>query len=356
MSSLAATQADGYYVPPEQLDAGAYKPKANHNQYLQRNVVRFELPFDGFCTRCDAIVGKGTRFNAHKAHVGDYFSSKIYEFTTKCRSCAKCEFRIRTNPKDQTFDYTAGIRKKVEEFDSNEAGTLGVIDTEIGDGIYQYKNGDIAISSTDESQNISTRGALHLLEKNAAGHRKILSEHDQMVSLLQINSKMGEDADMNATVRATFRKDRKAKRQRFSDASKIGLGRGIELSSLTEEDRINAKTVMDIKDRTKGLGNHARESERKLFQSKRSEGIFSSRVDKRDAKHIPLENSNFTAKERRGHVPQNRRQKCKIEVNFGNRSINMAGDASKTSKNVALPKQCEQTSLLALSAYGSDSD
>jgi len=96
MSSLAATQADGYWIPEDYYTTGAYKKKSisqfngskGHNQYLQRSVVRFELPFDGFCTKCDTIVGKGTRFNAHKAHVDDYFTSKIYEFTTKCRSCA----------------------------------------------------------------------------------------------------------------------------------------------------------------------------------------------------------------------------------------------------------------------------
>jgi len=81
MSSLAATQADGMYIPPSYYENGAYKKKSisqhnhagfrGHNQFLQRGVARFELPFDGFCTKCDAIVGKGTRFNAHKAHVGD---------------------------------------------------------------------------------------------------------------------------------------------------------------------------------------------------------------------------------------------------------------------------------------------
>ena len=121
MSSLNATQADGYYVPPEYFESGAYKKQSvskfagskGHNQYLQRSVVRFELPFDGFCTHCSAHVGKGTRFNAHKAHVDVFFTTKIYEFTTKCRACAHAVFRIRTNPKDRTFDYTEGIRKKV---------------------------------------------------------------------------------------------------------------------------------------------------------------------------------------------------------------------------------------------------
>ncbi len=235
---------------------------------------------------------------------------------------------------------------------------MGVIDTEISDGIHQFKNGVIAVSSTDESQNISTIGALHLLEKNAAGHRKILTEHDQMVSLLQINSKMGEDADVNAALRATFRKDRKAKRQRFSDASKIGLGRGIELAGLTEEDRNNAKIAMNIK---KGLGNSAHESERKLFQSIRSDGIFSSQKDSsiascRQSKYMSLKNNDSTVKEGNIHVPRKRRQKQKIPVNSINRPINVASVASESSKNVKISILSEQNSLLALGDYRSDSD
>ena len=97
MSSLNATQADGYYVPPEYYSSGAYKKKSinqfqkskGHNQYLERGVVRFELPYDGFCELCESHVGKGTRFNAHKKHVDNYYTSKIWEFTMTCRVCVQ---------------------------------------------------------------------------------------------------------------------------------------------------------------------------------------------------------------------------------------------------------------------------
>ena len=81
MSSLAATQADGYYVPVEYFESGAYKKQSKnqfnssssssssknnknsnkkgsgggggqghgHNQWLQNGVVRFELPHRGRC-------------------------------------------------------------------------------------------------------------------------------------------------------------------------------------------------------------------------------------------------------------------------------------------------------------------
>ena len=283
MSSLAATQADGMYIPPEYLESGEYKKKSlnqynkskGHNQFLQRNVCRFELPFDGFCTGCNEIVGKGTRFNAHKAHVDDYFTTKIYEFTTRCRKCGVVEFKIRTNPKERTFDYVSGIRKKVEEFDSAEAGTHGVIDTELGNGILQYKNGKI--QGDDQTTSVST--SLNILERNVAGHRKVQTEREHMESLLQLNSWKEEDADANAAVRATFRKDRKAKKRRLKDASSMGLGRGIELKGITADDANAAKYTMDIHKRHKISGN-AHQSEREKFGSVRSGSIFSQQKKK----------------------------------------------------------------------------
>ena len=75
MSSLSATQSDGYYLPPEYYDSGHYKKvsrnrfavesevgaqknknnnntstaatkkiKIGHNQWLKHGIIRFELP------------------------------------------------------------------------------------------------------------------------------------------------------------------------------------------------------------------------------------------------------------------------------------------------------------------------
>jgi len=75
MSSLSATQSDGYYLPPEYFESGAYRKQSKnqfaatntninssnsstskniggerrqqrigHNQWLKNGVVRFELP------------------------------------------------------------------------------------------------------------------------------------------------------------------------------------------------------------------------------------------------------------------------------------------------------------------------
>lgn len=201
----------------------------------------------------------------------DYFSTKIYEFTTNCRACGDCEFKIRTNPKERTFDYTSGIRKKVEEFDSAEAGTHGVIDTEFGNGILQYKNGKVDASDALDG----TADALHLLEKNVSGHRKAMTEHEHMNSLIELNSRMDEDADANATVRASFRKDRKAKKRRLGEAAGMGLGRGIELSGVTKEDESLAKQAIDKRRISRDAGK-AYQSEKDKFRSVRTGSIFGS--------------------------------------------------------------------------------
>lgn len=276
MSSLAATQADGYYIPPDYYTSGAYKKQSisqhagskGNNQFLTKSICRFELPFDGFCTSCDAIVGKGTRFNAHKSHVDDYYTSKIYEFTTSCRACGKCTFTIRTNPKERSFDYITGIRRKVEEFNTDEAGTHGIIDTEFGNGILRYENGKVDGPGVDDAiAAVTTSGSkLGMLERNVVSQRIAQTEHERMTSLLTLNSRMVHDSDQNAIIRKAFRIDRKAKKQRFANAATLGLGRGIELLNDTrvKEDTMLAKQVMhsrrgssnkvmDAKDRLKDV-------------------------------------------------------------------------------------------------------
>jgi hypothetical protein len=82
-------------------------------------------------------VGKGTRFNAKKSKNGAYFSMPIYKFSMTCCACNKCEFVIQTNPKEWSFDYLEGIHKQVQEFDTRQAGTAGMIDTENGNKLIQ---------------------------------------------------------------------------------------------------------------------------------------------------------------------------------------------------------------------------
>lgn len=312
MSSLSATQADGYYAPPEYYESGAYKKESiskfagsnGHNQYLQRSVVRFELPFDGFCTHCSAHVGKGTRFNAHKAHVDDYYTTKIYEFTTKCRACAQSTFKIRTNPQERTFDYMEGIRKKVEEFDTTDAGTAGVIDTDVGNGIIPSSGADSSTRTVDSN--------LSRLERTAAGERKAQTEHGRLESIQRLNdSTTKDDAGSNANLRATYRKARQGRKRRIGDAEAIGLGRNIELADINTADDTTSKEIFAQRIVIDGK---ARKRERDSFQAVRSGSIFDevkpSRNQRQNRGNVKtddgVDNHSIEEKPRSGPKPKRR--------------------------------------------------
>ena len=289
MSSLSATQADGFYAPPEYYESGAYKKQSisqhagskGHNQYLQRSVVRFELPYDGFCTKCSAHVGKGTRFNAHKSHADNYFSTKIWEFTTRCRACGDCTFKIRTNPKGRCFDYVEGIRRKVEEFDTQEAGTEGIIDTDVSDGIIAFSGpdatgndagiggGSVTDVRTDDG---GKKADLSRLERTAVGERKAQMQFGRLESIQRLNdATLKDDAASNAAIRTTYRKARQGKKRRLGDAARIGLGHCVELAEPLEEDMA---TSMKAFGKRQVLDKRARKRETNAFRRVRAGSIF----------------------------------------------------------------------------------
>lgn len=121
MSSLSATQADGYYYPPgwkpehgslnrSQGSNGALGHRAS-KLHLGIMVVRFELPHNSWCLGCGCHIARGVRYNAEKARVGTFMTSPIHEFHMTCRRCSH-PFVIRTDPEASDYNYVSGIKRK----------------------------------------------------------------------------------------------------------------------------------------------------------------------------------------------------------------------------------------------------
>mmetsp|Transcript_20383 Transcript_20383/g.30065 ORF Transcript_20383/g.30065 Transcript_20383/m.30065 type:complete len:491 (+) Transcript_20383:134-1606(+) len=360
MSSLSATQADGYYIPPAYLNSGQYKKKSvtqfnhpnhkGHNQYLSSNVLRFEFPYDGFCLNpsCRAHVGKGTRFNAQKKYLGaeyDYHTSKVYEFRMTCRSCAskktnttsKCTsikksdnithddddddvdytFVIRNNPEKRRFDYISGVKRKVEEFDTVDAKSLGVIDTDYGHAIHNFTDGELkANGNGGKLKSNSKSSGIDRLEREIMGERKTMTDRDAMEQLLQHNHTiMYDDAMSNSKMRASYRVQRKRKKRRLDDAKEMGLGRGIELDPRIREDNDDEKNSnrddstgdefrKALESRKDIRDEKSRKREKSKFLSIRSTSIFgknkiskrssrSSRISNNSRRHMARNNKNI---------------------------------------------------------------
>jgi coiled-coil domain-containing protein 130 len=127
MSSLAAVQADGYYYPPDWTpDGGSASLRArvgtkgakgalgkkNAKLKPKQPTVRFEMPFDVGCSRCDATIGKGVRFNAAKTAVGKYHSTTVWAFEMKTACCGN-HLEIRTDPKNGDFALVHGAARRL---------------------------------------------------------------------------------------------------------------------------------------------------------------------------------------------------------------------------------------------------
>eukprot|EP00934_Nitzschia_sp_Nitz4_P003722 Nitzschia sp. Nitz4//scaffold334_size18717//16855//17943//NITZ4_008766-RA/size18717-processed-gene-0.18-mRNA-1//-1//CDS//3329548263//3712//frame0 len=225
MSSLAATQADGYYLPPEYFESGQYKKKSKNAfaasqagvRLSNKNIVRFELPYRGFCLGpgCKDLhsIGRGTRFDAEKVSTGEkYFTTPIWEFQMKCRRCQH-PWRIRTNPQARGFDYVEGVRRAAhQDDDDNDDDTSTIVSN--------------PLLSTDETTSTS---ALSRLETASQGKRKALTERETLEQLQSLNAQTTlQDASLNQKIRASFRSDRKSKKRRLSSAQRLGWRAGME--------------------------------------------------------------------------------------------------------------------------------
>ena len=259
MSSLAATQADGYYVGSAYYDSGAYtklskndwdavnagsSKRKGHNQYVDKNVVRFELPYGGICAGCNAFVMRGTRFNAAKSTAGMYFTTTIYEFRMKCRACRQHEYVIRTNPQERGFDYVEGITKQLKD-----------------DGQIE----DVPVNSAASND-------LERLEQQQVYQRTSISEREQIQLLQQVNDRTYlNDADGNARVRAAFRSDRHTRKRQLKNAQALGWKQDMILLDESADDRVQAKQA------TFGNG---KQRELQRLRKVRQESIFSAKKQK----------------------------------------------------------------------------
>lgn len=271
MSSLAATQADGYYVPPEYFESGAYqkksknqwhaatasqgKAKSNHSQ----PVVRFELPHSGVCEACDARIMRGTRYNATKIATDEfYFSTRIWEFRIQCRADCTQQFVIRTDPAARDFKYVSGIRLRVQTWDTVEAGSLGVVDlAQSGPRAHALESAAIASD-------------LERLEVAQLGARRAQTEVEQLMTLQRLNLNIyRNDADRNAQIRRGFRTERQSRKRQLVNGDALGWRRGMSLLDHNSADEGQAKGTT--------FGDR-RQSERQRWQKVRQSTIFSAKA------------------------------------------------------------------------------
>lgn len=226
MSSLAASKADNFYYPPEwRPDFGGiskFQGSNGANQYQKYGIIRFELPFDGWCLGCGRHMSKGLRFNAKKENAGKYLSTTIFSFDMKCYSCDQ-RFLILTDPQNSTYEFREGLRKHEQEYEANEE--LGIV--EVGnDELKQKLNADPMFKLQ------------HLQEDDI----RAKSEREHMSELLELQQKTKKkDYDANSLLRQKNRLKRKHEKAQVDEGRKKGMS--VPLLEVNEVDRQLAEQV-----------------------------------------------------------------------------------------------------------------
>jgi coiled-coil domain-containing protein 130 len=138
MSSLAAARADNFYYPPQYDPSKGSLNKFNGQHPLRERakklgegilIIRFEMPFNVWCGKCNHLIGKGVRFNAEKKAIGNYHSTKIWSFRMTT-PCCQNKVEIHTDPKNARYIIVEGAKQKEETWTAADAETMELPDSD----------------------------------------------------------------------------------------------------------------------------------------------------------------------------------------------------------------------------------
>jgi coiled-coil domain-containing protein 130 len=227
MSSLAAARADNFYFPPEWTPEmggiSKFQGSKGKNQYEQYGIIRFELPFDGWCLGCGIHMTKGLRFNAKKEKEGKYFTTQIWAFHMKCFSCEQ-KFKILTDPKNCTYDMAEGIRKHEQDFTPDADDSL-------------------IVATSDEARQLIATDPMYRLQHGEEDRQRVLTAKERMDALIEVQEAHHKDYyDANSILRDKNRKRKK----RDIELQKEGTARGLSMPLLetSQQDADAAKEVV----------------------------------------------------------------------------------------------------------------
>eukprot|EP00742_Colponemidia_sp_Colp-10_P003163 GILJ01003371.1.p1 GENE.GILJ01003371.1~~GILJ01003371.1.p1 ORF type:complete len:344 (+),score=62.63 GILJ01003371.1:40-1071(+) len=198
MSSLAAARADNFYYPPgwtpDQGSINKYQkshPLGKRAAKIDQGilVIRFEMPFNVWCEGCEHLIGKGVRFNAEKKCVGNYFSTKIWEFGMKCPACSK-KIVVKTDPKSCEYIITEGARRKVEEWAAEDSETID-------------------LSKIEEESAKRAVDAMYNLERDVEDKEKAATAKTRLTRLQDVQEAWKDDYDVSRLLRKKFREEKK---------------------------------------------------------------------------------------------------------------------------------------------------
>lgn len=214
MSTLSAARADNFYFPKD-FDPSKHKTLHHYNRVKkaeksgrgekdgnsfatpkETHKVRYETPFHVRCEKCKKMIAKGVRFNADKKQIGNFHTTKIWEFSFNCRFCPN-KIKVHTDPEKCDYNYVAGAYRI---FDTENATEGTVIDLQ---------------KEKEKKNNPFAR-----LEGKSGDIDSGKNERPRVHQIQQIQEKWKDDFQLNSMLRKKFRDEKKS-------LSNTGFGTGL---------------------------------------------------------------------------------------------------------------------------------
>ena len=180
-------------------------------------VVRFEMPYNVWCTGCDAHIGKGVRYNAEKKKAGKYFSTIIWSFRMKCHLCSSW-MEVQTDPENRDYKMASGVTRKTETWKDSES---------------------ISLPSIGEKVDLDP---IARLEQQTADKRTAERQKPALQRLLELNEEKRDDF----AISQTLRRQNRAKREQEKELKEESLSKGLHLFTLlpkSDADNAEAQSI-----------------------------------------------------------------------------------------------------------------
>src|ERR1700737_1581742 len=198
-------------------------------------IVRFELPFNIWCSSCNNHIGQGVRFNAEKKRAGNYYSTPIWSFRMKCHLCSAW-FEIKTDPEHTRYIIVDGAKRQADEYDTTDQG------------VAQPKGmGCLRVwLIIDVLETKKMEDPFYRLEKDEEDKLKASEQQEIIKDLYQKSDKQWSDPwTVSKKLRKTFREEKKVRKAKsiLTEDIRNRNGLHIELLPESEEDILKAKMI-----------------------------------------------------------------------------------------------------------------
>ena len=198
---------------PKRITQSTHRAHEGRNQYEQKGLIR-RAALRRLVQKCGRHVAKGVRFNASKAD-GKYHSTTIWKFGMGCPGLCGGTFVVRTDPKNSDYVFEGDLRRKVEEYSSDEEQghrALGELD------------------HRDQAKELSRRrDPMQSLERKQDDRERARERAAALQRVRDRSDRADDDYGANALLRRRHRSKRK---EASIDEAKRGLGLAVCLCHL----------------------------------------------------------------------------------------------------------------------------